>query len=180
MNRNVTAVRGVVRLGEPKTKRSRRRVKLGASTVDVLRTHRDAQAAQAAHAARMGAGWHDEGLVFPTVDGRPRNPVSLSLAFAALVGRTGLPRVTLHALRHAHGTLLLDQGVPVHTVAARLGHDPAMLLRVYAHTDDSSQGHAAGLDVLLDGARPPLVALDGESRDHNVTTDAPALEANSG
>ena len=36
--------------------------------------------------------------------------------------------------RHLHATTLLLAGVPVHVVAARLGHaDPAVTLRVYAH-----------------------------------------------
>ncbi|WP_241564644.1 tyrosine-type recombinase/integrase [Nonomuraea polychroma] len=36
--------------------------------------------------------------------------------------------------RHIHATTLLLAGVPVHVVAARLGHaDPAITLRVYAH-----------------------------------------------
>jgi integrase len=38
----------------------------------------------------------------------------------------------LHDLRGTHETLLLDRGVPVHVVAARCGHDPAVLLRIYA------------------------------------------------
>ncbi|MFC5984779.1 tyrosine-type recombinase/integrase [Knoellia sp. GCM10027209] len=45
-----------------------------------------------------------------------------------------LPPMRLHDLRHVHATLLLKAGVPVHVVAARLGHaDPAITLRVYAH-----------------------------------------------
>jgi hypothetical protein len=28
---------------------------------------------------------------------------------------------------------LLSKGVPIHEVAGRLGHDPAVLLRTYAH-----------------------------------------------
>ena len=40
----------------------------------------------------------------------------------------------LHDLRHLHATTLLLAGVPVHVVAARLGHaDSAVTLRVYAH-----------------------------------------------
>ena len=39
-----------------------------------------------------------------------------------------------HDLRHLHATTLLLAGVPVHIVAARLGHaDPAVTLRVYSH-----------------------------------------------
>jgi integrase len=45
-----------------------------------------------------------------------------------------LPHARLHDLRHLHATTLLLAGVPVHVVAARLGHaDPAVTLRVYAH-----------------------------------------------
>ena len=45
-----------------------------------------------------------------------------------------LPHARLHDLRHVHATTLLLAGVPVHVVAARLGHaDPSITLRVYAH-----------------------------------------------
>ena len=45
-----------------------------------------------------------------------------------------LPHARMHDLRHLHATTLLLAGVPVHVVAARLGHaDPAVTLRVYAH-----------------------------------------------
>jgi len=45
-----------------------------------------------------------------------------------------LPHARLHDLRHLHATTLLLAGIPVHVVAARLGHaDPAVTLRVYAH-----------------------------------------------
>ena len=39
---------------------------------------------------------------------------------------------TLGWFAHEILTLLLDNGVPVHVVAARCGHDPATLLRSYA------------------------------------------------
>jgi integrase len=45
-----------------------------------------------------------------------------------------LPQARLHDLRPLHATTLLLAGVPVHVVAARLGHaDPAVTLRVYSH-----------------------------------------------
>src|SRR5271167_3047681 len=37
-----------------------------------------------------------------------------------------------HHLRGTHATLLLDRGVPVHTVAERIGDDPSVLLKNYA------------------------------------------------
>jgi integrase len=45
-----------------------------------------------------------------------------------------LRHARLHDLRHLHATTLLLAGVPVHVIAARLGHaDPAVTLRVYSH-----------------------------------------------
>ena len=114
----------------------------------------------------MGAGWHDHGLVFPDVDGRPRRPTMLSHAFDRLVKATGLRRVSFHSLRHAHETLQLLNGVPLHVVAARMGHDPATMMRHYAHAAPGSQAAAAGLEALLKGARPPLRVLEGPEAAH--------------
>ena len=54
-----------------------------------------------------------------------------------------IPHARLHDLRHLHATTLLLAGVPVHVVAARLGHaDPAVTLRVYSHV---LREHALGV-----------------------------------
>jgi integrase len=49
-------------------------------------------------------------------------------------------------LRGSHETLLLDKGVPVHVVAARCGHDPAVLLRAYAKR--TRKADTAAADVI--------------------------------
>lgn len=50
----------------------------------------------------------------------------------------------IHEIRHAHTTHLLDAGVPVHVVQARLGHeDPQTTLRVYARLAKASDAAAA-------------------------------------
>ena len=41
--------------------------------------------------------------------------------------------VTPYVLRHTAASLMAQQGVPVSTAAASLGHDPAIFLRTYAH-----------------------------------------------
>ncbi|MER6951701.1 tyrosine-type recombinase/integrase [Nonomuraea sp. NPDC000554] len=57
-----------------------------------------------------------------------------------------LPHARLHDLRHIHATTLLLAGVPVHVVAARLGHaDPAITLRVYAHVIQDQVATAADI-----------------------------------
>src|SRR5262249_28273705 len=118
VRRNLAMVGAEYVLGPPKTKRSRRRVKIGPDMVRAFREHLTAQREQR---LAMAGGYEDHGLVFPAVDGRPRNPANVSSAFRALVRRTGGRPVTLHTLRHLHATLLLDQGERIHDVAARLG-----------------------------------------------------------
>lgn len=66
-------------------------------------------------------------------------------------------RPTIHDLRHAHATWLLTDGVPVPTVADRLGHDPAVLLRVYSHLIGDSRTAAATTIGGLLGAGAPKV-----------------------
>ena len=60
---------------------------------------------------------------------RLRNPKSVTKETRARFRKLGFDRLRFHDLRASHGTALLDAGVPVHVVAARLGHDPAVLLR---------------------------------------------------
>jgi integrase len=57
-----------------------------------------------------------------------------------------LPHARLHDLRHLHATTSSLSGVPVHVVAAHLGHaDPAITLRVYAHVIRSAEAAAADI-----------------------------------
>ena len=64
-----------------------------------------------------------------------------------------LPHARLHDLRHIHATTLLLSGVPVHVVAARLGHaDPAITLRVYAHVIRTVE--AAAADIFAQAVNP--------------------------
>ena len=58
-----------------------------------------------------------------------RNPRNFSKEFARKADLLGFGRVRFHDLRGIHATALLDAGVPVHTVAQRIGDDPAVLLR---------------------------------------------------
>jgi integrase len=77
----------------------------------------------------------DGALIFPSPgEGitRPRDARSVTKVFSRRATKLGFPKLRFHDLRGTHETLLLDAGVPVHVVAARCGHDPAILLRTYA------------------------------------------------
>src|SRR5262249_53907277 len=74
-----------------------------------------------------------------------RNPDNTTKEFVRKARKLGFPSLRLHDLRGTHETLLLDRGVPVHVVAARCGHDPAVLLRSYAKRTRKADSNAAAV-----------------------------------
>jgi len=76
---------------------------------------------------------------------KPRDARNISKVFARRAKVLGFPGFRFHDLRATHETLLLDAGVPVHVVAARCGHDPAVLLRVYARRTKKADTSAAAI-----------------------------------
>jgi integrase len=62
-------------------------------------------------------------LVFATADGDYLKPDSVTAKVSLLARKLGFPKgVSLHTLRHTHGSHLLSNGVPLATVSKRLGH----------------------------------------------------------
>jgi integrase len=137
---STAVVRGQRVEGTTKGGRSRT-VSLDRETVAVLREHRRQQSEERLAA---GSAWNDNrGLVFTSRWGEPLYPDTVTALMTKLINQHNksvtppaepLPHARLHGLRHLHATTLLLAGVPVHVVAARLGHaDPAVTLRVYSH-----------------------------------------------
>lgn len=151
-----TAVIGGQRVnGTTKSGRTRV-VSIDDATVAVLRQHK---ADQAAEQLRAGDSWRGtkDGYVFTTGWGEPIYPDTVTSLMTKLIRAHNrpehsprpthqLPHARLHDLRHLHATTLLLSGVPVHVVAARLGHaDPAITLRVYAHVIRAAEAAAADI-----------------------------------
>jgi integrase len=120
-----------------------RRVALDPVTVTTLEVHRERSVGQANECAvRLPA----KAFVFSdSPDGSsPWRPNRVTLAFRRLCLEVGVSDVRLHDLRHFAATRLLASGVPVKTVAGRLGHaNAATTLNVYAHLLESSDETAA-------------------------------------
>ena len=67
-------------------------------------------------------------------DGLGINFEGLKTGFRRAREAAGMPHVTFHDLRRSCGTLLIQQGVPLHIVSKILGHSSsAVTERVYAH-----------------------------------------------
>ena len=64
--------------------------------------------------------------------------------FDRLVANSGLPRLTVHGLRHTHATLALQANIHPKVVQERLGHSSvAFTLDQYSHAIPAMQEDAA-------------------------------------
>lgn len=122
------------------------------SIVAELRSHRRQQQEQRL-ALGLGGVARDD-LVFPRADGEAWPPDRLSSNWAKVVRGMNLPKVTFHALRHAHVSQLIAAGLDVVTVSRRIGHsNPTVTLNVYAHLFGNTDDRAAqAVETALAGA----------------------------
>jgi integrase len=157
-----------LRIKVPKTERGKRTITIDDDLIALLLAERERH-------LRIVAGIPDgaavslslvklpaDALMFPNPPGpgesfsftKLRNPRNTTKECKRIAARLGFKEMRpWHDLRGTHETLLLDAGVPVHTVAARCGHDPAVLLRSYAkRTKKADVSAAAAISALAKGA----------------------------
>jgi integrase len=86
----------------------------------------------------------DLDLVFCHPDGSYIRPDTVTKAVRRIARKAGFSRVSLHTLRHSHGSQLLSAGVPLPVVSKRLGHtDIYTTARIYAHALAGDEAAAA-------------------------------------
>jgi integrase len=135
-------------LATPKTKGSRRRIRLSAGSAKALKAHRRRQLEEMMHKSAL---WQDYGLVFPSSVGTPLSHRNVVRSFKTLLKRADLPSsVRLYDLRHTCATLLLSRNVHPKYVQELLGHASiAQTLDTYSHVIEGMDG---GLTDAIDEA----------------------------
>ncbi len=107
-------------LGEPKTKNSRRTIRLTKGTISALQDHLSRQLEEI---EEMGSLYQPGGLIFATEAGTIINPSNLrNRSLKPLLKRASLPPIRFHDLRHTCATLLLSKNVNPKVVSEMLGH----------------------------------------------------------
>ena len=138
-----------IRIKPPKTQAGKRTISLPSFTVEALRKHK-LTVMETRMAVGAGPLPHNT-WVFGDIEGKMPNPYSISDRWRDAVKSRGLPKVTFHALRHTHASMLINAGEDVVKISKRLGHKkPTVTLAIYAHlfkTDDSSI--AAAIDEII-------------------------------
>jgi len=131
VNRSVGETRSGLIIGEPKTKRSIRKLPAG-HVVNLLAQHK---IAQDSHAAMIGTAWTNNGLVCPNQSG---GIMSRSQPYWGVKGivrkHKELPLgLHPHSLRHSFVSMLISQGVDIVHVASLAGDTVPVIAKVYAH-----------------------------------------------
>jgi len=139
--------------------------RVGTEALDVLREHR---AVIERDKQIYGKGYSsDHDLVFCQPDGRPLSPKHVSARMGQFMREVGIEK-SLHKLRHFCGTFRLAMGESVPAVAAHLGHDPNVLLKIYAHVlpGDKERGvslWSQGMQAHARKRKPSSVAVMPEA-----------------
>ena len=139
----------VAALVEPKSRTSRRALRLSPSAILALRAHR---ARWANDKLRLGDRWLNEwDLVFVGPQGEPLHPKAIWREWRRVTAAAGLPVIRPHDLRHTAGTLLREKGVDIKVIQETLGHSSiSTTLDVYGHVTPGlrDQGVAAQEEIL--------------------------------
>jgi integrase len=131
---------GSLEFVRPKSATSRRSIHIGVKTIAVLNTH---LAQQAQERLVLGAAYHDEGFVFAPPTGGLLDPDVLTKTWQQICTDEEVTH-TLRSLRHHHATALIEAGVHIKSVQARLGHSsPSLTMAVYSHVTPGMDEAAA-------------------------------------
>lgn len=121
---------------DTKTAKGRRHIPL----TDVAREAFRAQRAQQTE----DRGTASTGLVFTTDRGNAIHATNLLPKLRADLAAAGLPRVTIHDLRHSCATVLYAQGVPIEAISDWLGHSTTRVTAdLYRHRVEAVNRDAA-------------------------------------
>jgi integrase len=148
VNKTLQRENGVLKEGDPKTKKSKRIVTLFDSTVKFLNQMENLDEAGQAQGTKVinieskRDKKNENGYIFHWEDGRPLDPHYVSEKFPKILKAHNLPVITFHDLRHTHATLLRALEVDPKVISERLGHsDVAFTLKTYTHVNTKMQRH---------------------------------------
>lgn len=124
--------RGEDLFGDPKTYRSKRVISISHSLTNDL--HFLLKHQNQNKMALNDIYRHDLNLVLCRKDGSPMPKSSLFNSFSRILGKSNLPKLPIHSLRHTHAVLLMEAGTDMKYIQERLGHGSMQITAdVYSH-----------------------------------------------
>jgi integrase len=120
---------------------------------EVLETLRERRTAYELEREVAGERWQEKGFVFGSLIGTGLYESTLREQHDRLIVAAGVPRITMHELRHTYTSLALLRGVDLKEVSRRLGHSTVRItLDTYQHLyPEQDQAAALSSEELLGG-----------------------------
>lgn len=120
-----------------KTDSSEREIVVTQKTIDLLKKQR---IQYKCNRLKFGEDFYDEDFVVCKENGEPFLPHSFTQKWSRTLKKYGIRHLKLHATRHSAISMLLSEGIPLHMVQARAGHqNPEITLSVYSHVAKDKQ-----------------------------------------
>lgn len=130
--------RGIIRQQHTKTDAGTRRIQLPAGLIGILGDR------------RVRGGPNDDGLVFPTVLGKIRDPRNTARDWALARARLGIADYSFHSFRKTVATALDQAGLTPRDIAEYLGHaDPSLTMGTYMSKTVGGSRAANAIEALL-------------------------------
>lgn len=132
-----------MKLKQPKNESSIRDIAIPPSLTTLLKYYKLEQNGERAAAGNL---WNDNDWIFTRWDGQLMHVDSVSKWFPEFMKRHCMEYVNFHAVRHTAATLLINKGLNIRALSARLGHaNTSTTLNIYSHALRSADLHAADL-----------------------------------
>ena len=113
--------------------------------------------------AEWGSAYEDQGLVFARENGTPIRPEHVVKRFGPLCRAAGVPKITIHDLRHTAATLMIGSGVPLAVVSKVLRHTQVSITAdLYGHLTPEIATSAT--DTFGAALRPPALSTPQSGR----------------
>jgi integrase len=145
VNQSLEETKAGLKAKAPKSDRGRRLVPIPANVVHRLLAYKEQQEAHAQARSEANAElWVDNGVVCCNEGGHYRKPGTVSSVFRDIAKRAGVRELGIHALRHAHASMLANRGWQAKIIQERLGHPTiAVTMDIYSHILPTTQQEAA-------------------------------------
>lgn len=135
------------RYGEraPKTENSIRTININSTLIETLKKYRAwSKQYLLAHGAWKNEETFNES--FAMISYQTCEPISdtyVSSSLKRIIQTNNLKEITPHGFRHTFATILINNGVPVTTIAKMLGNTTKMVMEVYSHSFEENEKRAA-------------------------------------
>ena len=143
---NLADVGGKHWLDTPKTKNSIRTIGMSDTLKEILLHHKEMQIEKIKN---VGKSYKYPNMVFTSTTGDYKDRSRLNLQFKRFIKDTSFSDISLHKLRHANATLLINAGVDLKLISENLGHsDVSVTANIYSEVLESSKKKMADIVAL--------------------------------